>query len=335
MLDVMRTFAGRHGSRRLAMLALGGLLAVHPGLAAAQGAVDPNVAPRASELDRQGERGLGIEMLGRYLAVAQSDGRAWFLLARFYLMDARDWHRAGHQGTPSADVYLSLASVAVDEAIRLQVDSAPLYRAMVDIDRSLLSLEESDWTTVQRSSASALPPIAPPILELGQNLAASCPSGAVLITGSELEWVAAWYGTVADGGRGDLVPLRLDLYATDSIYRDRMSSALGVDGSAGASAALAQVADRRPICLAPAADTTGLPVAHWTTVRLARVSGSQSPPTGAIFALTSLIVDVNGGGEVWTPDVLATYAAAARHNPVLCQSLAPVAAHLPAGACAP
>src|SRR5574338_579619 len=117
MLGAMQPLAGSYWSRGLSVATLGAVLALAPMTVAGQGAVDPNVAPRAAELNRQGERGLGIEMLGRYLAVAQSDGRAWFLLSKFYRMDARDWHRAGHHGDPSADVFLSLASVAVDESI--------------------------------------------------------------------------------------------------------------------------------------------------------------------------------------------------------------------------
>ena len=42
--------------------------------------MDPNVAPRAAALERSGERQMAIDLLGRYLATAPDDGRAWFQL---------------------------------------------------------------------------------------------------------------------------------------------------------------------------------------------------------------------------------------------------------------
>ncbi len=310
------------------------MLAFWPAALGAQGAVDPNVAPRASELNRQGERGLGIEMLGRYLAVAQSDGRAWFLLAQFYRMDARDWHLAGHRGTPSADVYLSLASVAVDESIRLHVDSAPLYRALVALDQSLLILESAGWEGLT-AGAVELPPLPPTVAELGRNLVASCPAQGVLITGSELEGVAVWYGVLTPGGRADLLPLRADLYVTDSLYRMRMARVLGVRPDQPLAEALGQAAASRPLCLSPGMGHGAMPDVAWASMRLARVSDSAAALPQEPLSLTALVVDVSQGGSTWTPDVLAIYAAAARRNNVLCLSLAPVTASLPAGACAP
>lgn len=332
MLGAMRSFAGGLWTRGMGVVTLGALLALVPAQVAGQGAVDPNVAPRAAELNRQGERGLGIEMLGRYLAVAQSDGRAWFLLSQFYRMDARDWHRAGHRGDPSADVYLSLASVAVDESIRLHVDSAPLYRALVFLDRSLLSLEDSGWDVIH-DARTELPPLPPVVAELGRNLAASCPANGVLISGSELEWLAAWYGALGPDGRRDLVPLRADLYVTDSLYRGRMARALGIDGTRSLSDALTAVAASRPLCLTPAMGLGGMPAMHWTPIRLVRVNAAGDAAPATPLTLTSLIVDISDGGSIWTSDVLAIYGAAARHNDLLCQSLAPVAGSLPAGAC--
>jgi hypothetical protein len=314
---------------------VGALLALAPSGVAGQGAVDPNVAPRAAELNRQGERGLGIEMLGRYLAVAQSDGRAWFLLAKFYRMDAADWHRAGHHGDPSADVYLSLASVAIDEATRLRVDSAPLYRALVSLDRAMLVLEDSGWDAV-RTGQALLPPLPPIVGELGRNLVASCPANGVLITGSDLEWLAAWSGAMGPGSRGDLVPLRVDLYLTDSLYRERMAAVLDVPPAQALGTALAAVALRRPLCLAPTVGTAGMPELDWSPARLVRVSRATiTPAPERPLSLVDLLVDVADGGSVWTPDIVHIYATAAQQNAVLCRSLAPIAASLPAGTCAP
>jgi hypothetical protein len=63
------------------------------------------------------------------------------------------------------------------------------------------------------------------------------------------------------------------------------------------------------------------------------VSDSTAQEPDLPLSLTSLVVDVANGGSVWTSDVLAIYGAAARQNDLLCQSLAPVAGSLPAGAC--
>ena len=332
MLSAMQPLAGSYWSKGLSATTLGAMLVLAPMTVSGQGAVDPNVAPRAAELNRQGERGLGIEMLGRYLAVAQSDGRAWFLLSKFYRMDAGDWHRAGHHGDPSADVFLSLASVAVDESIRLHVDSAALYRALVYLDRTLLTLEDSGWAAAQ-ASAAGLPPLPPIVAELGRNMAASCPTNGVVITGSEVEWLAAWHGAMRQAGRPDLIPLRVDLYATDPLYRARMATALGLTPAASLAEGLKRVASTRPLCLAPAMSLGGMPDVAWTPLRLMRVSDAAARVPDGPLSLTSLVVDVANGGSVWTSDVLSIYGAAARQNGLLCQSLAPVAASLPAGAC--
>jgi hypothetical protein len=58
------------------------LAAVLPAGLRAQGAIDPNVAPRAAALEREGERPMAIDLLGRYLATAPDDARAWLQLGR-------------------------------------------------------------------------------------------------------------------------------------------------------------------------------------------------------------------------------------------------------------
>ena len=53
---------------------------------------------------------MAIDMLGHYLATAQDDGKAWFQLGRFYMLDTRDWHLQGHGGDPDGHLYLDFAS---------------------------------------------------------------------------------------------------------------------------------------------------------------------------------------------------------------------------------
>src|SRR3954469_4234375 len=113
--------------------------------ALAQGAIDPNVAPRAAALERSGERQMAIDLLGRYLATAPDDGRAWFQLGRFYLLDARDWHLQGHRGDPDGLLYLDFAATAFDQAVRLAVDSGVVYRGLAELERSVVVVEDSGW----------------------------------------------------------------------------------------------------------------------------------------------------------------------------------------------
>src|SRR5829696_1935210 len=143
----------------------------------AQAAVDPNVAPRAAALERSGERRMAIGLLGRYLATAPDDGRAWFQLGRFYLLDARDWHLQGHRGDPDGLLYLDFAATALDQAVRLSVDSGIVFRGLAELERSVVFVEDSGWRAAGRGRIPPDMPAMPPlILELGANLLSSCPT---------------------------------------------------------------------------------------------------------------------------------------------------------------
>ena len=300
--------------------------------AGAQAAVDPNVAPRAAQLEREGERQVATDMLGRYLAVAPDDGRAWLQLGRFYRLDARDWHLAGHSGDPDGQLYLDLAGVAFDQGIRLAVDSAVLLRGMVEMDRAILIIEDSGWGAAAARPPESRVPLPAIVAELGSNLLGSCPADGILITGSELEAVAAWYARVG-GLRADLVLLRTDLYARDGAYRRRMAEAMRVDPSLPVQNALAAVAAARPVCLTPGADTAVALVESAAPMRLVRVLGRGAEPGAAPLSFTEIILESRQGGSVWMRDVLAVYAAAATHNSILCSSLVIFGGELPPDTC--
>src|SRR3954464_1003468 len=137
--------AARHRAPPVALiLFLIGTLA--PGGLRAQAAIDPNVAPKAAALERSGERQMAIDLLGRYLATAPDDGRAWLQLGRFYLLDARDWHLQGHKGDPDGLLYLDFAATAFDQAVRLAVDSGVVYRGLAELERSVVFVEDSGWS---------------------------------------------------------------------------------------------------------------------------------------------------------------------------------------------
>src|SRR5215208_945254 len=155
--------------------------AFRPVMLVAQAAIDPNVAPRAAALERSGERQMAIDLLGRYLATAPDDGRAWFQLGRFYLLDARDWHLQGHRGDPDGLLYLDFAATAFDQATRLSVDSGIVFRGLAELERAVVFLEDSGWSAGGHMRASSAPPIPPFLLELGANLLGSCPVGGVLL----------------------------------------------------------------------------------------------------------------------------------------------------------
>ena len=300
----------------------------------AQGAVDPNVAPRAATLERQGERPLATELLGRYLATAPDDGRAWLLLGRFYLTDVAQWHARGHTGDPDGSLLLDFAGTALDQAGRLAVDSAVVLRNLVEMQRDLLVLEDSGWAVVHRGHrVPDAPPLPDFVVELGTNLLGSCANGGVLLTGGDLETLAVWHASVNDGIRPDVVPLRPDLYATDARYRGRMATALHVDSALAVQQALASAARHRAVCLAPGADSAALPGAQWTALRLVRVNRPDIAPTHDVISVTALVRVARQDGSVWLPEIRAVYYQAARYNRLLCQALVPLLGDSPPDAC--
>jgi hypothetical protein len=319
--------------RRVARGALAGLVAL--GLASplgAQGAIDPNVAPRAAALEREGERQMAIDLLGHYLATAPDDGRAWLQLGRFYLYDSRDWHLHGHRGEPDGLLYLDFAATALDQAVRLQVDSGLVFRAVAEVDRSLFTIEDSGWDANRyarpRPGVPAMPAF---IVELGANLLTSCPSGGVLLTGSDLEAVSVWYGSLQRASV-DILPIRPDLYATDSIYRLRMAAAMGVDASLTVQRALAAVAAHRTVCLSPSTDLAAAPVLSWEPYRMVRVSRTPAPSADGL-SIMELLKAWRQDRSPWVQDVRGVYEAAARNNALLCGSLLAFLGDAPPAAC--
>jgi hypothetical protein len=320
--------------RTLAGGALGALLAVVPvSRAAAQGAIDPNVAPRAAALEREGEREMAIDLLGHYLATAPDDGRAWLQLGRFYLFDARDWHRHGHRGDPDGTLYLDFAATALDQAARLSVDSGLVFRGVTEADRALVMVEDSGWDPVRYARGRPDTPAMPAyIVELGANLLTSCPSGGVLLTGSDLEAMSVWYGSL-ERAPLDVVPLRPDLYATDSLYRQRMATAMGVDPSLPVQRALAAVAVSRPVCLSPTTDLAAAPVLAWVPFRLVRVSRPVPEDAPDALSITELLKATRQDRSPWVQDVRDVYDSAARFNALLCGSLLLFLGDTPPGGC--
>jgi len=298
------------------------LPAALPAAALAQAAIDPSVAPRAAALERSGERALAIDLLGRYLAVAPDDGQAWFQLGSFYLADARTWHQRGHSSEPPGPLYLDFASTALEQAARLRIDSAPVLRGIVAAERAVVFVEELGWSRARAAWLAERPaPLPPYVVELGMNLAGSCPQSGVLLTGGDLENTAVWYATLAIGHRADLLPLRPDLYATDAVYRGRMARTLGVDSALSVQQALASVRGRRAICLTPGADSAALPAAQWTPIRLVLVSRSATPPGDNVLSVADLLKALKDEEEHWARDVRDVYMSAARRNPVLCDGV--------------
>ncbi|HEY5939609.1 MAG TPA: hypothetical protein VIT87_02230 [Gemmatimonadales bacterium] len=298
-----------------------------------QAAVDPNVAPRAAALERAGERRMAIGLLGRYLATAPDDGRAWFQLGRFYLLDARDWHLQGHRGDPDGLLYLEFAATAFDQAVRLSVDSGLVFRGLAELERSVVFLEDSGWNAGRAHPAPGAAPLPPFILELGANLLASCPAGGVLLVGTDLEALSVWYdhGNLLARKILSIHPAR---YATDSLYRRRMAEAMETDPGLPIRNALTSVAARRPLCLSPTADSAAAPALTWTVSRLARVS-RPVPPGPEALSITELLTATRQGGSVWVAEVRGVYDSAAHYNGLLCSSFLPVFGDTQPAACRP
>lgn len=312
--------------RLLPLVAAGALLAP-AGPLRAQAAVDPAMVPRALTLAREGRRADATGMLGRYLATAPADGRAWLTIGRFYLLDARDWHLGNHEGTPDGGLLIDLAGSVLDQAIRFGLDSALAFRGLVEFERALLLVEEQGWNEARNKAVHGFTvPLPPFILELGYNLLNSCPANGVLATGSDLEALAVWTVALGAGWRRDVQPFLPGLYAVDARYRRRMADAFGVDEALSVQQAMARVAEKRPLCLSPMADRAAAPLGLWTPVRLVLVAGpaDQRPPAG-VLSVTALLEARSAGASAWTTEALDTYAAAARHNLLLCAGLlAPV-----------
>ncbi len=319
---------------RLALGAAFLAAALSTSVAWAQGAIDPRVTVRASDLERQGERRLAVDLLGRYLAVSQADGRAWLQLGRFYLLDSRDWHR-GHSGEPDGELLLDFATTAFDQANRFAIDSAALFRAAAEMDRALLRIENAGWAATRLAwRTTGAPPLPPAVEELGRNLTGSCPAGGVLLTSGELETVAAWYAVLVVRQADDVVPLRPELYVTDARYRGRMAQLFAVDSNLPVRESLAKVAERRPLCVAPGADPAAVPDLVWRPSRLVRVSRGAAPAERPV-AVTALLEAQRSKRALWVREVRDVYLAAARHNPLLCVPLAVVFADGPPADCRP
>jgi hypothetical protein len=171
------------------------------------------------------------------------------------------------------------------------------------------------------------------IVELGTNLLASCPSGGVLLTGSELEAVSVWYGSLARAPL-DILPVRPDLYATDSLYRQRIAAMMGVDPSLPVQRALAAVAVNRAVCLSPTTDVAAAPALAWVPFRMVRVS-RPAPASADALSVAELLKASRQDGSPWVRDVRGVYDSAARYNALLCSSLLPFFGDTPPPACRP
>jgi hypothetical protein len=303
------------------ILAFVGFFAM-PRLVAGQAAVDPSVAPRAAQMAVSGRRVDATEMLGRYLATAPDDGGAWLELGQFYIIDSREWHLRGHSGEPSSAFFLDFAATALDASLRLPTDSALYLRAMVEMDRAALQIEQDGWLGV-RASFGMPSGVAPPpyVLEAGRNLINSCPMGGVLVTGTELEAVGAWSAVLGDRSRGDLVLLLPGRYEDDSLYRLRMAEALDIRPVTPVAQALSAVAARRPVCLSPTADSAAVPPLPLVAFRLLRIAGPDAPEAPEPLGIIELTAVERSRSSVLSRQVVDLYTRAARYNPVLCTSL--------------
>jgi hypothetical protein len=213
------------------------------------------------------------------------------------------------------------------------VDSGLIFRGIVEVERGVVAIEAVGWTEARAAGRERAPRIPPYVLELGENLLASCPAGGVLLTGSELEALSVWYGSMEHPAL-DVLPIRPDLYATDSLYRERMARAMGVDPGLPVQRALGDVAPRRTLCLSPTTDSAAAPTLAWMPYRLVRIS---RPPTSGPEALsvTELLKAARQSSSPWVIDVRGVYDRAATHNLILCSSLLLLFGDTPPPACRP
>lgn len=304
--------------RRLSILA--GL--VLPGAVAAQGAVDPSVAPRAASMIRSGAQVRATEMLGRYLATAPDDGAAWLQLGYVYLLDSRAWHRSSHTGDPPGTLFLDFAATALDQSLRLPTDSSVYLRAMVELERAISRVEDVGWPGLRAAGPDG-PGSMPPayIAEAGRNLVNSCPASGVLVTGSELEAVGVWSALVTQHLRADLVLFLPVRYREDSIYRQRMAAELRVAPVLPVEAALERVAEQRPVCYSPMSESGLAPRTGLSPMRLVRVTGSSVVVLSDALGISELLHATLMRPAALPREVIMLYRTAARFNHELCGSL--------------
>ena len=301
------------------LLALTLLGSAATGSLLAQGSLNPTVAPRAAELARNGQRGIGTEMLSTYLATSPDDGSAWIQLGRFYLLDIRDWHLSGHPADSPGPLYIDFGSAALDQAVRLQGDSGVILRQMLEVERALDAVEQQGYDVLRHWTVPRdVAPLPDYISELGANLLSSCPTAGVMATGSDLETVAIFSVVAMAGQAASVVIVVPSFYATDARYRNRIALALGTDSSWSIQQTLTSVAKRRPVCLTPLADRTLLALPELRPMRFVLVSGPGTTTSDRVVTVTDLTRADRQGKSAWLREVHAVYAAAAGFNPRLC-----------------
>jgi hypothetical protein len=301
------------------VLALGLVGLTGTGTLSGQASLNPSVAPRAAELARNGQRGIGTEMLSKYLATAPDDGSAWIQLGRFYLLDIRDWHLSGHPADSPGPLYVDFGAAALDQAVRLRGDSGVVLRQMLEVERALEAVEREGFGVLERWTVPAdVAPLPDFILELGANLLSSCPASGVMATGSDLETVAIFSVAATAGEAGSVIIVVPAFYATDARYRGRIATALGTDSTWSVQRALTVVAERRPVCLTPLADRALLALPELRPMRFVLVAGPGVTHSDRVVTVTDLARAERQGKSAWLREVHGVYTSAAAFNPRLC-----------------
>ena len=234
-------------------------------LLAAQGAIDPERRAargraRARGRAADGHRPAGpLPRHGARRRARLAAARPVLPLRRPRLAPAR------HRGDPDGLLYLDFAATALDQAVRLSVDSGLVlpghHRGRPRAGRGGEAGLESRTRYVRPQPGA--PPMPAFIVELGANLLTSCPAGGVLLTGSDLEAVSVWYGSLQDRAPLDILPdpprsLR---------HRFRLSPAHGAPRWAWtprcrSSARWPRRRASRTLCLSPSTDLAAAPGAH-------------------------------------------------------------------------
>ena len=280
-----------------------------------------SVLQEAEALFLRGRHDSATTMLSMHVAGQPTDGRAWFLLGRIYLANAREWHRGGHLTESSGGpVFIDMAGSSFEPASELLTDSGGVFRVVVAMERATLRIETGGWDSLAtwRTAAEDLP--LPPVLaELGRNLLASCSRNGVVVTGSSVAETAAVWGIWLQGERRDLIVIRPDMYQWDLRYRGRMAAAIGADSTTELGPALASAARNRPVCLGPSVEAISEPGLQWTRSMLVLATVATVAPSNRFslfrFSQTGLT------GSVWTAAARDEYDLAARRNRLVCSTL--------------
>ena len=298
----------------------------------------PNVAPRAAALEREGERQMAIDLLGHYLATAP--GRRPGLAAARPLLPLRRPRLAPPRPPAAIPTASSISTSPPPRSTRRSGCRSTRAWSSAASRRStarLVAIETAGWDAARyarprpdapadaRRSLSSWAPTSSPRV---RPAASSSPAA---ISKRSRSGTAAWNAPSLD-----VLPIRPDLYATDSLYRSAWPRRWAWIPRCRCSARSAAVA-RQPD---PVPEPVDRSAPRRRRSALGAVpAGAGQPTAGAgpeALSITELLKAARQARSPWVQDVRGVYEARRRATTLLlCSSLLLFFGDTPPPACRP